>query len=132
MHIDSILVLPLVDNIRALQDGDMGCLSHLSTHSVARSFESAPQHGARRGYHLLVCTFGVVSSTRRHRDWAGVDGHVVIVVRQEASPQAGSTWVMKASSPLSNISFATPMPPGCSTGANGFFTTYSTYKLAQI
>lgn len=38
----------------------------------------------------------------------------------------------KVSSAASKSSFATPTPLVCSTGDNGFLTTYSTYRFAHI
>jgi len=57
---------------------------------------------------------------------------LLLFVQSRYRVHTGRTAVMKASKPRSNSSFATPMPPGCSVGASGFFTTYSTYRFAQI
>jgi hypothetical protein len=89
----------------------------------------------------------IASSTRSHRDMAWMSAISVMLLRPVDStwnrrglgrlslircvskitlPHTGKTAVMNVSNPLSKSSFATPMPPGCSNGANGFFTTYST------
>jgi hypothetical protein len=110
--------------------------------------------GGREGLHAILaanaCVFVIVARRCTPVTWMIQASHCAFIASWLNGSRLGSedrvldtcqllstyskrsALTMKLSSPPSNSWLLTPTPFGCSTGDSGFFTTYSTYSVAQI